>query len=214
MALGHAAYHLQRDARITILQHLLKKIERARAGHCLNHHMSTPVIILLATILLICAIIALVWFIDRRCAGLSESIESLRTPGNGLEDTPESASATCSTSNNPFAFCSLSTTTRTETIAPPAPKKQKPMAGAAPAALYKRRECARKYAARIRNERISAGMCPVCGERPPEPGRKACAQCAEKARLAGRKRYRKAHGIAEDAPVNSTYGGNPVKRNA
>ena len=37
-------------------------------------------------------------------------------------------------------------------------------------------------------ERLAAGLCPKCGQCPPEPGRRNCAPCAEKARAAGRAR--------------------------
>ena len=37
-------------------------------------------------------------------------------------------------------------------------------------------------------ERREAGLCPRCGERPPEPGRALCAGCAEKRNRAGRAR--------------------------
>ncbi len=37
-------------------------------------------------------------------------------------------------------------------------------------------------------ERLAAGLCPKCGQRPPEPRRRNCAPCAEKARAAGRAR--------------------------
>ncbi len=37
-------------------------------------------------------------------------------------------------------------------------------------------------------ERLAAGLCPKCGQRPPQPGRRNCAPCAERARAAGRAR--------------------------
>ena len=51
-----------------------------------------------------------------------------------------------------------------------------------------RRERDRERIARRAAERQAAGLCPKCGKRPPEPGRRICAPCAKKARAAGRAR--------------------------
>jgi len=51
-----------------------------------------------------------------------------------------------------------------------------------------RRERDRERIARRTAERQAAGLCPKCGKRPPEPGRRICAPCAVKARAAGRAR--------------------------
>ncbi|MDE2839845.1 MAG: hypothetical protein OXM03_04380 [Chloroflexota bacterium] len=51
-----------------------------------------------------------------------------------------------------------------------------------------RRSRDRERVARRTAERIAAGLCPRCGQRPPEPGRRNCTPCTEKARAAGRAR--------------------------
>ncbi len=57
---------------------------------------------------------------------------------------------------------------------------------------YKDPEVCRAYDrerfARRTAERLAAGLCPKCGQRPPEPERSICAPCAEQARAAGRAR--------------------------
>lgn len=50
-----------------------------------------------------------------------------------------------------------------------------------------RRNDRERYRRRVA-ERRAAGLCPRCGQRPPEPGRSKCAACAGKARAAGRAR--------------------------
>ena len=63
---------------------------------------------------------------------------------------------------------------------------------------------------RVTAERVARGLCPNCGRRPPEPGRRLCAECGEKRRRADRARYARAK--AE----GSLYGGKraEVKRRA
>ena len=51
-----------------------------------------------------------------------------------------------------------------------------------------RRARDRERVARRTAERMAAGLCLKCGRRRPEPGRRACAPCAAKARAAGRAR--------------------------
>ncbi len=51
-----------------------------------------------------------------------------------------------------------------------------------------RRARDRERIARRAAERLAAGLCPKCGQRPPEPGRRVCDSCAERARAAGRAR--------------------------
>ena len=48
-------------------------------------------------------------------------------------------------------------------------------------------------------ERITQGMCPKCGQRPPTPDRRQCEPCAEKARAADRARAERFR--AEGKPV-------------
>ena len=45
---------------------------------------------------------------------------------------------------------------------------------------------------RVTAGRVALGLCPSCGHRPPEPGRRLCADCAEQRRRADRNRYARA----------------------
>ena len=54
--------------------------------------------------------------------------------------------------------------------------------------LERRREKDRERARRRAGERAAAGLCVRCGRRPPEAGRTACAECAERKRAASRAR--------------------------
>ena len=54
--------------------------------------------------------------------------------------------------------------------------------------LERRRARDRERARRRAGERAAAGLCVSCGRRPPEAGRTACAECAERKRAASRAR--------------------------
>ena len=51
-----------------------------------------------------------------------------------------------------------------------------------------RRARDRERVARRTGERLAAGLCPKCGQRPPERERRVCGPCAERTRAAGRAR--------------------------